>query len=294
LLKKISFFLILLATSCSSGPAPKTDHTAPAWTLQPARTSDGARLAYVGVGEDRDPQNALTKAQAIALQDLENDCSLIPKGTQLQPERYDETVGILTRSFALFTISLQECLAARGSLSTLQIRDISNSEFTAQVDHYQKTYDAPEPEEAVPLGTSAGAIVIADSPHLFIVRQQVALTKQKMLLAPNDFAGEPKPIQELPHATQAIAAFEQTDPKIWSDSRAFSTGRPNAIAHQASAVRDTIQERARIQQAYPVMPPPLTPAKTGNSKGSGGRGSRHRGQQPPPTSSDQSNGSSGN
>lgn len=275
MLKKVSFpFVCLFAASCSSGPGPIEVKTAPAWTRQPTRTVEGSNLVYLGIGEDRKQQNARTKAEAIALQDLANDCSLIPKGTQIQPEHFEETAGIIYRCFAVIRVSVQECQASKGALSSKQIRDLANPELTSQVNSYQKTYDAPEPEESSPLKASNA---VSDVAHLFIVRQQVALAKQKMVLSPESM---PSP-QGLPSAIRAIAGFEQANPAIWNGSQAFSTNRPNAIDHQAAAVRDTIEERARIRQEYPVMPLPATSSKTANPKRGGGKSSRHRGQQQP-------------
>lgn len=236
-------------------------------------------LVYVGMGEDRNQQDARTKAEAIALQDLANDCSLIPQRTRVQEEHYDETVGILYRSFAKVTVALQDCQDAKAAQNLAQILNVAHPVLTAQLSLYQKTYDAPEPAEAAPL---LGSSVVSDSTHLFIVRQQLALTKQVIILSHSGPSGS----QGISSATQAIAGFEVAHPEIWKGTQAFSTSRPNAIDHQAAAVRDTIAERARIQKDYPATPPPVVLPKNDNSK-RGGKGSRHRGQsQPQPESSD--------
>lgn len=272
-------FIFLFVISCSSGPEPKKVNAAPTWTQQPTRMMDGANhLVYVGIGEDRKQQNARTKAEAIALQDLANDCSLIPKGTQILPEHYEDMGGIIYRSFAMIRVDVQACLATKDALRVAQVRDLANPELTSQVNNYQKIYDAPEPEESAPLKAPT---VISDSAHLFIVRQQVALAKQKMLLSPGD---TPSP-QGLSNAIRAIDAFEKANPTVWNGSRAFSTARPNAIDHQASAVRDTIEDRTGIRKEYPAMPLPATQSKSSNST-RGGKGSHRRGQQqqtPPQT-----------
>lgn len=260
-------FILIFILGCSSTPTQK-EMTAPAWTQQEPRTFDGTNLIYVGKGEDRNPQNSRIKAEAIALQDLANDCSLIPKGTQIQTEHFDETIGILFLSFAKISVNVQECKKAKAALAESEIRDASNRDLTFALDMYQKGYDAPEPEESASLNKVPS---ISNSSQLFVIRQQVALAKQGMILnAANSST------QNLSNANQVISQFEQADPKNWNELPAFSLRRPNAINHQAAAVLDTIAERARIQQQYPTTTPPTTQSSTGKSK----RGGKHRMQQP--------------
>lgn len=269
-------FLVLLLSSCSSAPSASTSSggttAAPAWASLPARNLDGDRLSFLGTGEDRDQANARTKAEAMALQDLANECSLVPNSTEVRKERYEETVGILYRDFAQVSVSLADCQKARNALSVSQIKDRASPGLSAAVDHYQTTYDAPEPMELKPL---VAGRAITDDTDLFVARQQLALAKQRAVLT----SATASEFSAMPKVSQAIAGYEEARPLIERGNQAFSTDRPNAMNHQASAVRDSIADRAKLQQKYPATPTPSLP----KASKQGGKGSHHRrgmGQQP--------------
>jgi hypothetical protein len=256
-------FVSLLCLACSSAPTePAKDQGPPAWTTQAARRLDGSTLIYVGAGEDRSEQNARYKAEAFALQDLSNDCSFVPKGAQIQ-DHYEESVGILYRVFAEVRVSVDDCQKARGALTTTQIHELGDTTLNAEVVRYQSEYDAPEPTEAAKLGPTT---LVQNTARLFVVRQQVALTKQK----------DPTDVGTLASASLAISRYQEANPDVWNGTQAFSTSRPNWFKHQPAAVRDSIMDRARIEQAYPQSP---TPPLATPSKNQGKKGGRRRQQQ---------------
>lgn len=268
-----------IVASCSSGPSPQAAKPQPpAWTQGPPRSLEGDQLAYVGIGEDRDSQNARTKAEAMALQDLANDCSQVPRDARVV-DHDDETVGILYRSYARVAVGVESCQGAKGTRSAEEIKQAAQPGMTAQVARYQQIYDAPEPEEAKPLSASP---VLSDPAQLLVVRQRLALAKQAIALS------GPGPGESTIAGTErAIADFERAHPEEWNGTQAFSKGRPNAINHEALAVRDTIAERARLQSRYPAMPIPSSVPKSKSSGRGGGMG-RHRrqGGQPAPQPTD--------
>jgi hypothetical protein len=271
---KLLIVLSALSFSCSSAPAPSKSPVAPEWTRQPVRTQTDSTITYVGTGEDRTPENALFKSDAIALQDLENECSLIPKSTTVQTDHFQEQLGVIYRSFSLVTVPVADCDRAKNPLTLEQLHEQANPQLMAGVASYQKSYDAPEKEENSPLTETQLSSGITDTPRLFIVRQQVALGQQGFILS-NHSAST---LGNIAKAKGSIWEFEKKNPV----TQPFSTGRPNWINHQASAVRDTIQTRAQIKDEYGYTPTPVLNSGK-KSKPTRGRGSRRGNQQPPPT-----------
>ena len=273
-----SLLIATLITACSSGPRPQekpNSDSVPAWVRQPTRVLNGANLEYVGIGEDRTEANARFKAEAFALQDLANDCSFVPIGTRIQEDHFDESVGVLHRSFARVSVGVHECQSARAATTRSQIRGLADVRLSTEVDRYQKQYDPPEPVEASPLLTTPERNIsgpIPDSALFVVVRQQLALAKEKVIRDP--MANMPKNTAK---AARMISAFEQSNSKVWTGSVAFSAGRPNWLNHQPSAVRDTVEERARLSEKYPVEPLP----ETRSNKPTGKRGGGRRRRQPP-------------
>jgi hypothetical protein len=274
---KLLIALSLFAFACSSGPTPAKTSAAPDWTRQPVRTQTDSTITYIGTGEDRTPENALFKSDAIALQDLENECSLIPKTTSVQTDHFQEQVGIIYRSFSLVTVPVADCENAKNPLTLEQLHEQANPQLTAGVASYQKSYDAPEKEEIAPLTETQISAGIADASRLFIIRQQVALGQQGLILS-NPSASS---LENIKKAKASILEFEKKTPV----AQPFSTGRPNWINHQASAVRETIQTRAQIKDEYGYTPTPV--GNSGKkSKPARGRGSRRGNQQLPQQSPD--------
>jgi hypothetical protein len=272
---KLLIVLSAFIFSCSSGPVPSKTPTAPEWTRQPVRTQNDSTISYVGTGEDRTPENALFKSDAIALQDLENECSLIPKNTTVQTEHYQEQVGIIYRSFSLVSVSMSDCDNAKKPLTVAQLHEQANPQLSAVVASYQKSYDAPEKEENYPITETQLSSPISDASRLFIARQQVALAQQSLILS-NPSASSPESIAK---EKESVSEFEKNHPV----SQPFSTGRPNWINHQASAVRETIQTRAQIKDEYGYTPTPIGNSGKKSKPAARGRGSRRGNQQPPPS-----------
>jgi hypothetical protein len=267
--------LVLLGGCSSESTVPVTQSPqAPSWTLQPARSmsADQSMITYVGIGEDRLQSNARFKSEAIALQDLANDCSFVPKSTVIE-DHFEEPMGIIFHAFAKVSINVKDCLEAKMMEDPTQIRNFSNPQFTAEILSYQSTYDAPEPEELRTLKPSAPPI--SDSSQLFVARQQWALANQKAILMP----AVSFPQNEISQVRHSVLAFEKNNPEVWTSTQTFSSSRPNAINHQASAVRETIQERKHLQQEYDYKPTPLSRPQNKNSRSARG-GGRHHGQVP--------------
>jgi hypothetical protein len=271
---KIAYFvfLSLAVFSCSSVPPASKAVSSPDWIQHLGRTSDGSTIMYVGNGEDRTPENALFKSEAMALQDLENECSLVPKNTIVQGDHFQEQVGVIYRAFTQVSVSAADCEAAKKILPPEQLHSMANPQLTSTVESYQKSYDTPEAEEKAPLSDKLLSAGVADTVHFFTLRQQVALGQQNIILSKKS-ASSP---EEIVRAKVRIAEFEKVNPT----PQAFSNGRLNWTNHQASAVRETIENRAALNKEYNYQPSPLS---TSGKKSPGGRGKGgRRGRSQPP------------
>lgn len=263
--------LVCIIVSCSTTPdAPLKSELAPppppAWTRQPARALVGDELVYIGIGEDRKKENAKTKAEAYALQNLANDCSFIPKDARIQDKSFEESSGIITRIYAQASVSSTSCEKAKSATDPAQIVAMANPEFVARVSDYQTLYDPPEPEEAMPLRGATSGPSIMDVHRLVIVRQQVALTKQDIILYEQS-PDNPPQMDGVTAASRAVSGYEQGNSQVWSGISSLSNSRPNWVEHQPDALRETIAERLRIKNEYPNTTPLMSPKKGGTPKG---------------------------
>src|SRR6185312_16331964 len=121
----------LLLTSCSSEQKP----TAPPWTHGATRVVDNGYIVYVGVGHAPDPDRAQFKAEGQALEDLANECSMIPKGTRFE-DRYSEKEEYETTAYVKVALEFQECDTAQRSLDPSEIRKLANVNFTEELKKY--------------------------------------------------------------------------------------------------------------------------------------------------------------
>ncbi len=252
----------------------------PAWAIGPTRTFDGGYIVYVGSGEDRELGRSHFKAEAMALQDLANECSMAPKGARVE-DHYDQDVGVLHRSYAKVAVEFQVCENAKNAVTPEAIRTLANVQMTDEVKQYQATYDEPEDEEteAPALASSAdgtpssasgnnssasssgayhggafqGGIFIGSAPQYYVVSQQVAYVKQTVILAPPSqyppqSAVATQPVAAIAPAQSAINRYAAANPAMRTSTEAFSTARPNASAHQAAALREPIAQRNSMRE----------------------------------------------
>jgi hypothetical protein len=262
-MRRFWILILLFFSACSSAPreAPPAE-SRPAWISGPARSLEGDRIFFVGIGEDRSGANAKPKAEAMALQDLANECSLVPKEARVEAQGLEDEIGIIHRSFARVSVPAAACTKAREALPPAQIRALADPTLQARIRRYQSDYDPPEQTETPGVDTSA----LDPYSRYYALRQQVALAKQAVVLDPGS------PGKNLPTLTQAALSFARERVEVTAVAHAFSERRPNVTAHQPSAVRDTVAERKRIEDTYPETPVPSTRP---HGKGRG-RGMRRR------------------
>lgn len=269
----VLWYLLLTFPACQTTSSVNREIASPHdWSSSPSRFLEGSNIIYIGIGEDRGAAQARIKAEAFALQNLANDCSLIPRTTIISPHLAEDRVGVLYRSFAKISVNESECLKGRRQSLDSEVRAFSEPVLTLQLDQYQKTYDAPEAAE---LDSLTEEISVSGKSQLFVVRQQTTLAKQQIVLDTKGLQ-DSRPLQ---NAADAVAKFETANSNIWKSPKAFSDERPNSFNHQPSSVVDSIAERDRISKEYVSTTPLISPQKKKKSEGKrgGGRHSRRGG-----------------
>lgn len=270
----VTAFLLPALPACSSAPPTPQAPAKPAWFGSPARFEGGGWIVFIGAGEDRTLENARFKARAFAFQNIANECTFVPKGMLVDGAGYDEEVGIIHRSYVKVAVPADRCAAARAALTPDQIRAQADPVAQADLYRYQTDYDPPESVER----SSATAKLEGDS-QFYTLRERLALSKQESVLSVIDDAALTPRIAQQNRAEQD---YEKAHIEMVTEARAYSDYRLNAYAHAASAVRDTMAERARLANQYPPTPIPET--RPARPRGGPQKGGRHRrGGEPMPS-----------
>jgi hypothetical protein len=241
------FLAIFTLSGCSSTPSG-TRAEAPAWINQATRTVDNGYIVYVGIGEDNVPERARFKAEGMAIQDLANECSFAPKGTRVE-DHYDQPVGVIFRSYAKVGIAFQDCDDAKAAIQPAEIQKLASAPLTQELKRYQDAVDTPEDEETVASaseGSGANPMIYRTTPiqndsGFFVVRQQVAFMKEDVILVPQNYPpNSPQSqtfVQQVAPAQNSVQTYETAHPVVRTWPQSFSANRPNAFAHQPSALR---------------------------------------------------------
>lgn len=201
--------MFLLLCSCSQTPSKPPPPQDPEWITGPARIVEGGYIVYVGTAEDSSLEKAKLKAQGQALEDLANECSLIPKGTRVE-DRFSKQPNYLHQSFVKIGVEFQLCEKAKNANSPDSIRQIANATFTEELKKYQDFMETGElssaknevqpPEEWMQEAdsASAGASGFRDSTttsarvenvqvQYFVTRQTIVYQKQIVVLSPPQY-----------------------------------------------------------------------------------------------------------
>ncbi len=207
----------------------------PPWTKEPTRSVDNGYIVYIGSAEGPTQEKAQFKAEGIALEDLANECSLLPLGVRIE-DRFSskEKTGYI--SYVKVGVEFQECTHGQKSIEPSEIKKIANVSMTEQLKRYQdleQTGEMPSPQDAsaqieppkdygpIPQETSTSQT------HFYVVRQYVAYQKQVVILSPpNAYAPHSiesqnfvKAVQPATEQVEHIAIKHpilQTQPQPWS------------------------------------------------------------------------------
>jgi hypothetical protein len=237
-----SFYLLLISfvLSCSSKPpGPVPD---PAWTAWPVRSVENGYIIYVGTAEDLQSELSHFKAQGQALEDLANECSLIPLGTRVE-DRFTKAAYTNT-SYVRVALEFQDCEKAKAAKDAQSIRQVADLAFTEELKKYQYFMEngefAPQVEvannnqqESNPYLYSQNwqePISVSNLPvgtEYYALRQNIAYQKEVVILSPPQTYAPNSPeagalISNLNTNTQQLTQIQLQNPNIVRSNQTWS------------------------------------------------------------------------
>ncbi len=237
ILSRISFalFLFPLLQSCSSTESkPSNNPKPPDWISQPTRLVDNGYIVYVESESGPSSDKATLKAEGLALSDLANECSLIPKGTRIE-DRYLEPGKYGPTAFVKLAVEFQDCTAGQKANDADSIRKIANASFTQRLKEYQDyletgeisnqskelEVDLTQPVPPLPQQNSSSQI------HFYAVRQYISYQKEYVVLAPaTAFApNSPESLRlgsAIAPANQQLHTLQTVEPQLQEKQIAWS------------------------------------------------------------------------
>ncbi len=268
----------LIFSACASTPI------SPEWTRQSTRQVDNGYIVYLGKGEASNPERAQFKAEGQALEDLANECSMIPIGTRIE-DRYGEKDKHTSTAYVKVALEFQECEAARRALEPSDIKKIANVPFTQQLKRYQdlnETGDLPDrgqvaaivpPSEPSPLPAGDGAW--SPTTRFFVQRQYVVYQKQIVVLAPPT-AYAPgsveaqKFVANVQPAAQQVVQSEVKDPTLRKGSWSGVPEHPHDLRPA------TLSPKLVAAKPINEHAPAVTKPQRSNHPGHVGRGKKQK------------------
>ncbi len=255
--KQMEFFVLrhcivllafgVLLSSCASQPKQE----GPDWMHQPTRTVDNGYIVYVGSGQSRDTLKAQFKAEGMALEDLANECSFIPKGARLE-DRFVQQGTNEHVAYVKIAVEFQECAQSQKTLEPSEITKLANVSFTEQLRRYQdleETGELPQKSEYAALEMPAevppppvASAGMSPAVHFTVMRQYVAYQKETVILASptaypinspqaSHFVSAIQPAVGQIHQIGAQNPSFEKNPQPWSKV----TDRPRALRPAALA-----------------------------------------------------------
>jgi hypothetical protein len=257
-------FCFFVLAGCSS--APKVEK--PAWISEPTRIVDNGYIVYVGTAEDMNPEKAQFRAEGIALEDLANECSFIPKGTRIE-DRYRESEKSFTKAYVKIGLEFTACEKAKQSSDPTAIKEIANVAFTEQVRKYQdfsetgtvpdsSDYAELEVPKDLPPVPARTASMNGDT-HFYVVRQYVAYQKEVVILSPpTAYAANSVESQHFISAIQPasaqIATYQQANPDLVKKPEAWSKVPNRGLISRPGSLAAPKMMKAAPARGYKEVP----------------------------------------
>ena len=171
----LAAILVALLVATISGCATERPDTpaVPSWVRGSARSSQNGSIYFVESDDSVDPARAAAGAEALALEDVANECSFVPKGAKIT-DRYSASVSHLTQIHVQLRVSQSACDAAKkaNALDAIQAQgDVAAAERIAR---FQAERGEPKLDES-----AAGS---DDARAWFVARQKLAKLKQQILV----------------------------------------------------------------------------------------------------------------
>lgn len=231
---------------------------------------DGGYIVYLGTASASSLEQAQFKAEGQALEDLANECSLVPKGTRIE-DRYTEHDKYEYSAYVKLAVEFQDCDHAAKALEPAQIREVANVSFTEQLKRYQDLTETgvlppkdevaqiEPPDELTPAPTRAPDW--NDQAHFYVVRQYVAYQKQIVILSPPTAYAPNSPASKtfaanLQPATQQIETMQKQAPTlknaVWTQMRDRPyLARPAALAPRGAQPNHALNAPAHLKPQNP-------------------------------------------
>ncbi|HWU44166.1 MAG TPA: hypothetical protein VN132_12030 [Bdellovibrio sp.] len=274
----------LCLVECSSTPVKQ----GPSWIHEPTRIVDNGYIVYVESAVAKDNDKATFKAEGLALSDLANECSFIPKGTRIE-DRYflDENSSGENKekvAYVKLAVEFQECDLAQKTIQPDEIKKIASTSFTQQLKRYQdyeETGEVPsrsevaqlEPLQEIPPAPAQQPSWNSDI-HYYAVRQYVVYQKEVVVLSPPTAYAPASPESQTfvrgisPAVTQVNTAQAQnanlkTNPTPWSRlANQPRVERPHILrSEQARSLREDHHFNKYMKSPPPMQNP--SPKKHG-------------------------------
>jgi hypothetical protein len=243
-------------SACSSEPSA-SDAPAPEWTREATRIVDNGYIVYVESEDDSKRDRARLKAEGLALQDLANECTFVPKGTRIE-DRFEQKNGHVYQAFIKVGLEMQACEEAKKATTPEAIRKLADAPMTEEIKRFQELDGKPELESVaqgegsdvtLPAGSpgsgpgpgsGGGTIVVADARGYYIAREQVAVVKQTVILAPPsayppDSMQTRNPVPALAAPMQATSVYEGSHPEVRQAPQPWTQYRRQIMREQRSA-----------------------------------------------------------
>jgi hypothetical protein len=270
-----------LFTACSSTPIV----TAPEWIHSPTRTVDNGYIVYVGTGSGPNPENAQFKAEGMALEDIANECSFIPKGTRVE-DRFAEKGEHDSTAWVKVALEFQECDQASKTTEPLEIKRLASASFTAQMKRYQdfnETGETPASDELTvltPPTTISPAPTRAsgwsESTHFYVIRQYVAYQNEVVILSPPS-AYQPGSPEAKVYTKRMQGPWQQVQTAIANNPQLKSAPQPwSAMPDRPKIVRPKTLEPKANAHAIPYSLPRKNSGDHQVGDGHHGRKGKHR------------------
>ena len=279
-----ALFLVLAFVGCASD-TPQVRNE-PEWTRGATRIVDNGYIVYVGHGEASTTDSASLKAEGQALEDLANECSLIPKGTRIE-DRFSEKIKTGSGAWVKVALEMQDCETAAKTSTPEEVRKLANIPFTEQLKRYQDfnetgmiadSKDGVEitpPAEVAPLPTSGS---YSNQTQFYMTRQYVAYEKQIVVLAPPTTYAPASPQAQsfqtaMTTANTQTQGMVQKDPGLKTNPTPWSHLPDRPSISRPQSLRPTAAQLQNHEMNHPNSG--QRPQQQGKQKARG-RGRRHR------------------
>jgi hypothetical protein len=245
--KTLAFVLLTILSSCGSEPKK----TQPDWVHESTRSVDNGYIVYIGNGVAMSNERAQFEAEGQALEDLANECSMIPKGTRLE-DRYFEKTGHEYLAYVKVGVEFKDCEEMKKTVDPTEIKKLANVSFTQQLKRYQDLIETGEmvaagentevelPSEISPAPPRASGM--SENMHFYVVRQYVAYQKEVVVLSPSTAYAANSPesqrfVSSVQPVTQQLQTIETKDSQLRNQPQPWSKladrpklQRPNVLA----------------------------------------------------------------